>query len=61
MSAEYPESRRLKQDADAIKEKYGPFAEVYAETRSEASETVGDDANKKHWERIAAAVTGESE
>ena len=59
--AKYFESRSLEKDAVTIKEKYGAFAEVYAETRSEAAETVGDDASKKHWERVAATVEGKSE
>ena len=34
-----PEPESLESDVNAIKQKFGPFAEVYAENRSEAAAT----------------------
>jgi hypothetical protein len=59
MPGENPDSRRLKEDVDAIEEKYGAFADVYAESRSEAAETAGDEDAKRHWEKVAAAMKGD--
>jgi hypothetical protein len=51
-----PDAERLIEDARTVEEKYGPFAEVYAESRSEAADIAGDEAAKKHWESVADTV-----
>ena len=48
-------------DAEAIEEKYGAFAEVYAENRIEAADIAGNDAGKSHWQKVAAALPGEDD
>jgi hypothetical protein len=48
-----PHSAHLNEDADAIEQKYGPFAEVYADSRPEAAEMAGNGPGKER-ERIAA-------
>ena len=46
-----PES--LASDVDAIKQKFGPLAEVYAENRSEAAAAAGNPAGEQHWKTVA--------
>lgn len=47
------------QDAEAIAGKFGPFAEVYAENRSDAAELAGDEAAEEHWRKVEQALDGE--
>lgn len=46
-------------DAEAIEEKFGSFAEVYAENRIEAADMAGNEAGKEHWKKVAATLPGE--
>lgn len=48
-------------DADAIEEKFGSFAEVYAENRIEAAEIAGNDSGKEHWKKVAATLPHEDD
>jgi hypothetical protein len=48
-----PLDERVEKDADALEKKYGTEAATYAETRGEAAESAGDDADKEHWEEVA--------
>ena len=53
MPAEKSEPRNLESDVDAIKQKFGAFAEVYAENRSEAAGRAGNEAGEEHWKNVA--------
>ena len=53
MPAESPEAERLESDVDTIKKRFGPLAEVYAESRSEAAGMAGNEAGEQHWKTIA--------
>ena len=53
MSSGNPEPDCAQRDADAIRHKFGPFAEVYAENRSEAAGLAGNDAGERHWKSVA--------
>lgn len=53
MPAENPEADRVESDVDAIKQKFGPLAEVYAENRREAAQRAGNDAGEQHWKTVA--------
>lgn len=53
--------RPAEQDAEALEQKFGEFADVYAETRGEAAEIAGDRAAEKHWEQVAATIDDEDE
>ena len=48
--------RRVEQDAEDLERKFGEFANVYAETRSEAAEIAGDEAAEEHWEQVATVI-----
>ena len=48
--------RRPEQDAEDLERKFGEFADVYAETRSEAAEIAGDEAAEEHWEQVATVI-----
>ena len=56
-----PEQNSPAADADAIEEKFGSFAEVYAENRIEAADIAGNDAGKEHWQEVAAEIPREDE
>ena len=53
MPSRNPESDRLEGDVDAIKRKFGPLAEVYAENHREAAEMAGNEAGEQHWKSVA--------
>jgi hypothetical protein len=53
MPSENPEADRVERDVDAIKQKFGPLAEVYAENRREAAGMAGNDAGEQHWKTVA--------
>ena len=53
MPSEKPRNESAENDADAIKQKFGPLAEVYAESRSEAAAAAGNHAGEKHWKHVA--------
>ena len=61
MPSENPEPERLESDVDAIKQKFGPFAEVYAENRSEAAATAGNGAGERHWRAVAEIAEGDDQ
>jgi hypothetical protein len=62
MSAENPNRISLESDAQAIEEKYGPFAaEVYAENRAEAADLVGNRFSKGHWQKVAEKVRNDDQ
>jgi hypothetical protein len=46
----------VERDAELVEQKFGPFANVYAETRSEAAEIAGNAAAEEHWQEVAAKV-----
>ncbi len=56
-----PEETNPAADADAIEEKFGSFAEVYAENRIEAADAAGNDAGKDHWQKVAARLPREDD
>lgn len=47
----------LKCDAQLIEQKYGPWAEIYAESRSAAAGMAGNKAGKEHWKRVAGKIS----
>jgi hypothetical protein len=47
------EAESVENDVDAIKQKFGPLAEVYAENRSEAAAAAGNQAGEQHWKTVA--------
>lgn len=47
-----PDPAAVEQDAEAIEDKFGAFAEVYAENRKEAADLAGDDAAEAHWRKV---------
>jgi hypothetical protein len=51
----------LNEDVEAIETKYGPFAEVYADSRAEAAHIAGNETGKKHWERVATTLKQDGE
>ena len=51
-----PQTTGVAKDADALEDKFGEFADVYAETRREAAEMAGRETDTKHWEKVAATV-----
>lgn len=54
MPGKTPDLNCLESDVDAIRQKFGPFAEVYAESRSEAAAAaVGNEAGEEHWRNVA--------
>jgi hydroxymethylpyrimidine/phosphomethylpyrimidine kinase len=53
MAAGESETNSVEKDVDAIKQKFGPLAEVYAENRSEAAAAAGDQAGEQHWKTVA--------
>jgi hypothetical protein len=59
--ADKAEEKNPAADADAIEEKFGSFAEVYAENRIEAADIAGNDAGKEHWEKVAATLPQEGD
>lgn len=52
--------RTVEKDAEVLQEKFGPFADVYAQARSEAAEIAGDEAAGVHWQDVAATVDDEA-
>lgn len=58
---ENPEQNSPDADAEAIEEKFGSFAEVYAENRIEAADIAGNDAGKEHWKKVAATLPNEED
>ncbi|HKX91578.1 MAG TPA: hypothetical protein VJM15_04035 [Sphingomicrobium sp.] len=55
------DERKTEDDAQAVKDKFGSFADVYAESRSDAAEITGDEAAEQHWDEVAATVQDEPE
>ena len=53
MTAGKSDVESLESDVDAIKQKFGPLAEVYAENRSEAAARAGNAAGEEHWKNVA--------
>lgn len=53
MTAVKPDPESVESDVDAIKQKFGPFAEVYAENRIEAAAAAGNVAGEQHWKTVA--------
>ena len=53
MTSGKSDSESLESDVDAIKQKFGPLAEVYAESRSEAAARAGNAAGEDHWKTVA--------
>lgn len=45
-----------RKDAEALEDKFGAFAAVYAQARSEAAEIAGDTAGEDHWEAVAESL-----
>ena len=56
MIAGKTDRKRIENDAEAIKDKFGPFAEVYADNRSDAAELAGDDAAGEHWKKVGETL-----
>ncbi len=61
MTSEKPESDRLDSDLEAIKGKFGPLAEVYAENRSEAAARAGNAEGEDHWKNVADRAEGDDQ
>lgn len=53
MPAEKLDPQNPESDVDALKQKFGAFAEVYAESRSEAAGRAGNEAGEEHWKNVA--------
>jgi hypothetical protein len=53
------DKKNTEKDAQAVKDKFGPFADIYAESRSDAAEVTGDEAAEQHWDEVAATVQDE--
>ena len=53
MTAGKSDPESLESDVDAIKQKFGPLAEVYAENRSEAAARAGNTEGEEHWKAVA--------
>ena len=49
----------VERDAEALEDKFGAFAEVYAENRSDAAELAGDEAAGAHWKKVEEALGDE--
>jgi len=56
MATDDPETNGVEKDADAVEQKFGQFADVYAEARSEAAQIAGHQTDKEHWQEVAATV-----
>jgi len=56
VSSEDKQSSGVQGDAEKLKQKFGPLADFYAETRAEAAETAGLEDDKSHWETVARTV-----
>ncbi|MFL6728416.1 MAG: hypothetical protein ACJ8E3_01415 [Sphingomicrobium sp.] len=56
MSSPKTPKKPTEKDASAVEAKFGDFADVYAEARSEAAEIAGNKPGKHHWEEVAANV-----
>jgi hypothetical protein len=50
-----------KADAAAVEAKFGDFADVYAEARSEAAQMTGNEPGEDHWKEVADTVDGEDD
>lgn len=59
MTTGKPGPGEVERDAEAIEDKFGPLAEVYAENRSEAAELAGDEAAEQHWKKVEEALGGD--
>ena len=53
MPAGKPDPESLESDVVTIRQRFGPFAEVYAENRSEAAGRAGNIAGEQHWKNVA--------
>ena len=42
----------VEQDADALENKFGDLAKIYAENRSEAAQLRGADHAARHWRQV---------
>ena len=51
--------KEVEHDAEVLKEEFGEFAEVYAETRSEAADIAGEKADEDYWRKVAQNVEQE--
>ena len=60
MSVEKLDDSRPEEAAEAVEDKYGAAAEIYAENRVEAAAMAGDEEGRAHWQRVARAL-GEDE
>lgn len=53
------DSSAIEEDAKALERKWGAFAEIYAQNRSEAAGVLGNQPGKEHWKMVAEALTRE--
>ena len=56
MSVEKLDEDRPEEAAEAVEEKFGAAADVYAENRREAAALAGNDQGQAHWEKVAEAI-----
>ena len=56
MSIDKLDENRPEEAAEAVEDKYGAAAEVYAENRVEAAALAGNEEGQAHWEKVAEAL-----
>ena len=61
MSVDKLDENRPEEAAEAVEDKYGAAAEVYAENRVEAAALAGDAEGEKHWEKVTRALRDDEE
>ncbi|HEX6742043.1 MAG TPA: hypothetical protein VF079_09670 [Sphingomicrobium sp.] len=61
MSRRKSREKGPEEDAAVIEQKFGDFADVYAQSRIEAAEIAGDEPRKDHWEEVDARLDDEDD
>ena len=56
MSVDKLEEGKPEEAAEAVEDKYGAAAEVYAENRVEAAALAGNEEGQAHWKKVAEAL-----
>ena len=56
MSVDKLAGNKPEEAAEAVEDKYGAAAEVYAENRVEAAALAGNDEGEEHWQKVAQAL-----
>jgi hydroxymethylpyrimidine/phosphomethylpyrimidine kinase len=61
MSVDKLDETMPEEAAEAVEDKYGSTADVYAENRREAAALAGNDKGQAHWKKVAEALREDQE